>query len=323
MEMQTGPQTVDVDASNFEEVVIQGSQDRLVVVDFWAPWCGPCRTLGPILTEVVASLGDGAVLAKVNVDDNQQLAMAFAVQGIPAVKIVKNGQLVKEFTGALPREQIEEILRPLVPEAAADGEPGDDPLEHAASLAETGDLDGAARHYDEFLSDHPEDGGALLGLARVRQRQGEHEAVEAVVGRVKEGSSEYRPAQALLHLIGMGRTCGEAGGSEACSRRLEADPGRSERPLRARLLRRLGRGFRPGAEGMADHRRAQEGLPQRRRQRGHDLSLLPPGAPPRKRRRLSPAASPRPLLEKGRTSLTKIHAMAYYDHSHNRGHNLP
>ena len=224
MEMQTGPQAVDVDASNFEEVVIQGSQDRLVVVDFWAPWCGPCRTLGPILTEAVASLGDGAVLAKVNVDDNQQLAMAFGVQGIPAVKIVKNGQLVKEFTGALPREQIEEILRPLAPESAADAEARDDPLEHAASLAETGDLDGAARLYDEFLSGHPEDGGALLGLARLRLRQGDHEAVEAVVGRVEEGSSEYRPAQALLHLIDMARTCGEAGGSEECSRRLQEDP---------------------------------------------------------------------------------------------------
>ena len=222
MEMQTNPQVVDVDASNFEAVVIQGSQDRLVVVDFWAPWCGPCRTLSPILTEVVTSLGNGVVLAKVNVDDNQQLAMAFGVQGIPAVKIVKNGQLVKEFTGALPREQIEEILRPLVPEAAAAEQAG--PPEQAEHLAEAGDLDGGARLYEEILGADPEDGKALLGLARVRRRQGGHAAVEALVGRVKEDSSEYRPAQALLHLIGMARTCGEAGGLQACSRKLQADP---------------------------------------------------------------------------------------------------
>ena len=224
MEMQTNPQVFDVDASNFEAEVIQGSQDRLVVVDFWAPWCAPCRTLGPILTEVVTSLGDGVVLAKVNVDDNQQLAMAFGVQGIPAVKIVKNGQLVKEFTGALPREQIEEILRPLAPESAGAAEHRDDPLQQAGNRAEAGDLEGAARLYDEFLSDHPGDGQALLGLARVLRRQGDFDAAEALAGRVEQNSSEYKPAQALLHLIAMARTCREAGGREACARRLQADP---------------------------------------------------------------------------------------------------
>ena len=113
MEIQPQPQIFDVDEQNFEELVLQGSQERVIVVDFWAPWCGPCKTLGPILEDVVAALGPGVALAKINVDENQQLATAFRVQGIPAVKIVKDGQLAQEFTGALPREQIEAILRPL------------------------------------------------------------------------------------------------------------------------------------------------------------------------------------------------------------------
>ena len=103
MEIQPQPQIFDVDEQNFEELVLQGSLERVIVVDFWAPWCGPCKTLGPILEDVVTALGPGVALAKVNVDENQRLAMAFRVQGIPAVKIVKNGQLAQEFTGALPR----------------------------------------------------------------------------------------------------------------------------------------------------------------------------------------------------------------------------
>ena len=94
-----------------------GFSQQLVVVDFWAPWCEPCKVLGPVLEEVVVALGPSVVLAKVNVDDNQDLATAFRVQGIPAVKIVRNGQLVDEFTGALPKQEIEATLRRHVPDA--------------------------------------------------------------------------------------------------------------------------------------------------------------------------------------------------------------
>ena len=117
MDIQPQAQVFDVNEQNFEELVLQGSTQRVIVVDFWAPWCEPCKTLGPVLEEVVAELGPGIALAKINVDENQQLAAAFRVQGIPAVKIVKDGQMAQEFTGALPKDQIESILRPLVDDA--------------------------------------------------------------------------------------------------------------------------------------------------------------------------------------------------------------
>ncbi|MBT4497376.1 MAG: thioredoxin [Gemmatimonadetes bacterium] len=220
--MEAKPQIFDVDRNNFEEAVLKGSQERLIVVDFWAPWCEPCRTLGPILEGLVAELGSGVALAKVNVDENQELAQAFRVQGIPAVKIVKDGQLVQEFTGALPKEQIEAILRPLVP--AVEREEEEDLHEQATQLAILGDLDGAARLYEKILEEKPEEGPAILGLAKIRLQQGDFDALQELVNLIEEGSPEYQQARALLSQIEFVKVCLECGGRAVCAQKMLADP---------------------------------------------------------------------------------------------------
>lgn len=222
--MEAQAQVFDVDTANFEEAVINGSKDRVVVVDFWAPWCGPCRTLGPVLEEVVTAFGPGVVLAKVNVDENPQLAQVFRVQGIPAVKIVKDGQLVQEFTGALPKEQIEEMLRPLVPLTDGAQPDAEDLLQQAQTYLEMGDLPGAARCYEQHLADQPDDAPGLLGLARVRLFEGDADGVKELVGKIEQGLPEYERGQALLQQIGFGQTCAQAGGRQACAARLLEAP---------------------------------------------------------------------------------------------------
>ena len=211
-------QIFDVDQANFEEEVIKSSHERIVVVDLWAPWCGPCRTLGPILEEVISSLGEGVALAKVNVDENQDLAAAFQVQGIPAVKIFKDGQVVEEFAGALPRAQIEEILRPLVSTEA------DDLLTQADTLADNGDLESAAHLYEQVLEERPEDSQALMGLARVRLVEEDFEAVKNLAAKIGQGTPEYDQAQALLNQIEFRQTCEQCGGRASLARQLLADP---------------------------------------------------------------------------------------------------
>jgi putative thioredoxin len=221
MDADIEPQVYDVDATNFEQDVLQASQEQVVVVDFWAPWCGPCKTLGPMLEEVVRALGPGIALAKVNVDENQELAMAFRVQSIPSVKIVRGGRLVQEFTGALPRAQIEALLRPLVP-AAEGGQ--DDALSQAEALAEAGDLRRAARLFEKALADKPDEGKAKVGLARIRLREGKLEEAEKLATGVEQGTPAYDRARAVLSLIGIRRTCEQAGGGSACAARLLANP---------------------------------------------------------------------------------------------------
>ncbi len=211
-------QIFDVGQADFEDAVLKASHERAIVVDLWAPWCGPCRTLGPILEEVVTSLGDGVALAKLNVDENQELAAAFRVQGIPAVKIFKDGQIVQEFTGALPQAQIEAILRPLI-STETDGL-----LEQAKTLAGNNDLEGAARLYEQVLEDQPEDNQALLGLAQIRLYENDFATVEKLVGMVEPGASEYDRAQAVLRQIEFVRICEQAGGRSALARPLLSAP---------------------------------------------------------------------------------------------------
>ena len=128
----------DVDEAGFAQDVVERSKEVPVVVDFWAAWCGPCRQLTPALEKATQARDGQIELAKVDVDANQQLAAAFRVQGIPAVKAFKDGKVVNEFTGAIPPQQVEAFFDTLVPSEAdrlvKDSGDDEDALRKALSL---------------------------------------------------------------------------------------------------------------------------------------------------------------------------------------------
>ncbi len=150
----------DVAEVDFQHQVLERSAEVPVVVDFWAEWCGPCRTLGPALEQAVSSRGGKVDLAKVDVDANQQLASAFRVQGIPAVKAFRDGEVVAEFTGAVPPAQIEAFLDRILPSEAEE-------------LGKAAGAEGDEAGLREALAMEPGNKPIVLALARLLLARGE------------------------------------------------------------------------------------------------------------------------------------------------------
>lgn len=153
---------VEVNESDFDQLVIEYSHHTPVIVDFWAEWCAPCRVLGPILENEATKAGGSFRLAKVNVDLNPNLAMRYKVQSIPAVKAFKNGSITSEFLGAQPEPQVRNFIKKLVPSQS------DLLLEKADSLYLRKDYQIAEETFENILVSDPNNPHALLGLAKCK-----------------------------------------------------------------------------------------------------------------------------------------------------------
>jgi len=166
---------IDVDTAGFNEHVIQRSHEVPVVVDFWAEWCGPCKTLGPTLERLTDEAGGVFELAKVDVDQNQELAGQMGVQGIPTVVAFKDGLPVSQFTGALPEAQVKEWLTEFMPN------PMDDFVAAADDLYDHGRIEEAAAMYRKILEADATHEEAAIALASILLEAGDTESALAVL----------------------------------------------------------------------------------------------------------------------------------------------
>ena len=166
---------VDVTDATFEDEVLAKSTDAVVVVDLWAPWCGPCRTLGPIIERVVAATDGRVILTKVNVDDNPRVGQTFQVQSIPAVFAIKDRKIVDSFVGALPEAQVKAWVAKLSP-----------PKSQAELLVDAGLENGDEGLLWQALDLEPANARATTALANVLADSGRGQEALALLARIPE-----------------------------------------------------------------------------------------------------------------------------------------
>ncbi|WP_082556517.1 tetratricopeptide repeat protein [Modestobacter sp. Leaf380] len=208
-----GSAVIDVDEATFQTEVIDRSFQVPVVLDLWAEWCGPCKQLSPVLEKLALEGGGAWVLAKVDVDANPNLSQGLRVQGIPAVKAVWQGQLVAEFTGAIPEEQARQFVTELVGATtgggvpgAAEGEEGEEPedprLDAADDALNRGDLPAAEAAYQAILDAEPTHPVAGLALKQVqlfrRAEEAGPNALAAADAAPDDVAAQTRAADFLL-----------------------------------------------------------------------------------------------------------------------------
>ena len=215
---------IDVDMNNFMAEVVEGSSKQPVIVQFWAPWCGPCKQLGPILEKVVAAANGKVKMVRVNIDDNQQIAQQLRVQSVPTVYAFVDGQPVDGFAGAQP----ESTLTQFIEKVSALGGAGADiasMLEAGNAAVETQDFASAMQMFQQVMEADPESAEALAGLVRCLTGIKDHQAAREIVDQLNDEFLEKPAMQAAILALELAERAAESAGNlDVAQAAVDANP---------------------------------------------------------------------------------------------------
>ena len=219
----------DVNEDTFMADVIDASQEVPVIVDFWAPWCGPCKTLGPMLEKAVLAAKGAVRMVKVNIDDNQAIAGQLRVQSIPTVYAFHNGQPVDGFQGAVPNSEIEAFVARVIQSAGGEVSGGlSEALNSAEEMLAEGSASDAAQVFSAIIEEDNQNVKAYSGLARAKLALEDIDGAEAVLNGVPAEISDSSDIEAVFSKIALARQALEAGPLAELEAVVSSDPADSK-----------------------------------------------------------------------------------------------
>jgi putative thioredoxin len=209
---------LDTTTADFAADVIEASRERPVIVDFWAPWCGPCRQLGPLLEKAVRQARGAVRLVKMDIDKYPEVARQLRIQSIPAVFAFKNGQPVDGFMGALPESQLHQFVERLAGDIGPS--PAEELIDSASQALENGDLAGAAQAFAEALRLEPSDVRAISGLARCYVANHDLERARQTLAMAPAQSAQTQEILSAQAAIELAEQAEKVGDTESLRHRL-------------------------------------------------------------------------------------------------------
>ena len=220
----TASAPIDVDMNNFMAEVVEGSSQQPVIAQFWAPWCGPCKQLGPVLEKVVAAANGKVKMVRVNIDDNQQIAQQLRVQSVPTVYAFVDGQPVDGFAGAQPESAVTQFIEKVSSLGGA-GADITSMLDAGNAAVESQDFASAMQIFQQVMEADPDSAEALAGLVRCLNGMKDHQAAREIVDQLTDEFREKPAMQAAIEALELAERAAESAGDlDAAQAAVAADP---------------------------------------------------------------------------------------------------
>ena len=215
----------DSSEASFAQDVIETSENVPVIVDFWAPWCGPCKQLGPLLEKIVTEANGAVKMVKIDIDQNQNLAQQLRIQSIPAVYAFHHGKPVDAFQGALPESQIRQFVEKLAKNSnTQEKSPIEEALDQAGALIEAEQFDQAAAVYSQIIEHAPDSVAAKAGLARCKLEAGDIENAREIVDTLSDEERNEKVFASILSALELADKAATVGDLELLQTTVEANP---------------------------------------------------------------------------------------------------